>query len=61
MATGTRLAGTTAKPVLRAREGSAARAACSECGVPLSSYNKGPNCYAHTLDIPWKGPGVRPR
>ena len=61
MATGPRLAGTTAKPVLKAREGGAARAACSACGVPLSSYNKGPNCYAHTLDIPWKGPGVRPR
>ena len=58
MATGTRVAGTTAKPVLKARE---ERAACSACGVPLSSYNPGPNCFAHTLDIPWKGPGVRPR
>ena len=58
MATGTRLAGTASKPVAKAREG---RAACSSCGIPLSSYNKGPNCYAHTLDIPWKGPGVRPR
>ena len=58
MAAGTRLAGTTLKPVQKAREG---RAACGECGVRLSSYNPGPNCFTHTLDIPWKGPGVRPR
>ena len=59
MASGTRLAGTTLKPVQKKeREG---RAVCTECGVRLSSYNAGPNCYAHTLDIPWKGPGVRPR
>jgi hypothetical protein len=38
-----------------------APATCSECGAKLSSYNPGPNCYAHTLDIPWKGPGVRVR
>ena len=58
MATGTRLAGTTLKPVQKARQG---QAACTTCGARLSSYNPGPNCYAHTLDIPWKGPGVRPR
>jgi hypothetical protein len=59
VATGTRLAGTGAtKAIPKART---ARATCSECGVPLSSYNPGPNCFAHTLDIPWKGPGVRPR
>ena len=58
MASGTRLAGSTLKPVPKARDG---RAQCTECGARLSSYNKGPNCYAHTLDIPWKGPGVRPR
>ena len=59
MASGTRLAGTTGKPVERARAG--ARAACTVCGSRLSSYNQGPNCYAHTLDIPWKGPGTRHR
>ena len=58
MAAGTRLAGSTLKPVQKARDG---RAECAECGARLSSYNPGPNCYAHTLDIPWKGPGVRPR
>lgn len=58
MATGTRLAGTTMKPVQKAREGAAA---CETCGVRLSSYNPGPHCYAHTLDVPWKGPGSRSR
>jgi hypothetical protein len=58
VAAGTRLAGSTLKPVAKARDG---QARCSECGARLSSYNPGPNCYAHTLDIPWKGPGVRPR
>jgi hypothetical protein len=58
VAAGTRLAGTTLKPVQKVRDG---RAQCTECAVRLSSYNPGPNCYAHTLDIPWKGPGVRPR
>ena len=58
MAAGTRLAGTATKPVPKVRTG---RAACTECGARLSAYNPGPNCYAHTLDIPWKGPGVRSR
>ena len=58
VAAGTRLAGTTTKAIPKARE---ARATCTECGAPLSSYNPGPNCFAHTLDIPWKGPGVRHR
>lgn len=61
MATGTRVAGAASKPVAKARQGRETRAACTSCGVPLSSYNPGPNCYAHTLDLPWKGPGVRPR
>jgi hypothetical protein len=58
MASGTRLAGTTAKPVLKARTGPAA---CTVCGSRLSAYNAGPNCYAHTVDVPWKGPGPRHR
>ena len=61
MATGTRLAGTTMKPVQKAREGRDVTAECATCGVRLSSYNPGPHCYAHTLDVPWKGPGARPR
>lgn len=56
MASGTRLTGTTLKPVAKARTG---QACCSVCGSRLSAYNAGPNCYAHTVDIPWKGPGQR--
>lgn len=33
---------------------------CAVCGERLSSYNPGPNCYAHTVDLPWKGPAHRP-
>lgn len=58
MAAGTRRAGTTTKALPKPRT---ARATCTECSAPLSAYNPGPNCYAHTIDIPWKGPGVRPR
>ena len=58
MASGTRLAGTTSKPLIRLRIGSAA---CTVCGARLSGYNAGPNCYAHTVDVPWKGPGPLPR
>jgi hypothetical protein len=53
-----RVAGSTLKRPDRAR---AERAVCGECGAPLSSYNPGPNCFAHTLDVPWTGPGLRPR
>jgi hypothetical protein len=58
VASGTRLAGSSAKPVHKARSEAAQ---CATCGVKLSSYNPGPHCYAHTLDVPWKGPGARPR
>ncbi|MCU1591160.1 MAG: hypothetical protein JWP11_2416 [Frankiales bacterium] len=58
MASGTRQAGTTTKP---RRKVLGSRLACGECGARLSAYNPGPNCFAHTLDLPWKGPGVRPR
>ena len=58
MASGTRVAARTAKPVQKARDGVAQ---CATCGVRLSSYNPGPHCYAHTLDVPWKGPGPRHR
>ena len=58
VASGTRLIGSTAKPVEKVRT---ERAACTACGARLSAYNAGPHCYAHTLDVPWRGPGPLPR
>jgi ribosomal protein L34E len=58
MSTRTRPAGATRRTERKAH---ATQPGCQECGAALSSYNPGPNCYAHTLDIPWKGPGVRLR
>lgn len=58
MASGTRLTGTTLKPVQKARTGVAT---CPACGRRLSAYNAGPACYAHTVEVPWKGPTARPR
>jgi hypothetical protein len=58
MATGTRVAGSTLK---RRQLRVTARRACGACGARLSAYNPGPNCYAHTVDVPWNGPGLRPR
>jgi hypothetical protein len=34
---------------------------CSECGVRLSLYNPGPNCWQHTIGWPWRGPSAKPR
>jgi hypothetical protein len=34
---------------------------CPECGVKLSSYNPGPNCWSHTVGWPWRGPSAKPR
>jgi hypothetical protein len=34
---------------------------CPECGVKLSSYNPGPNCWSHTMGWPWRGPSARPK
>jgi hypothetical protein len=60
--TATRRADSTSRPATTsAGKAQAGAQACTECGARLSSYNPGPNCFAHTLDIPWKGPGVRPR
>lgn len=66
MAAGTRLSGSALKAAPHPTPGpvpksTAGRLACGECGARLSSYNPGPNCYAHTLDVPWRGPGARPR
>ncbi|TML02396.1 MAG: hypothetical protein E6G40_00455 [Actinobacteria bacterium] len=34
---------------------------CPECGVRLSQYNPGPNCWQHTIGWPWRGPSAKPR
>jgi hypothetical protein len=34
---------------------------CLECGVRLSLYNPGPNCWQHTIGWPWRGPSAKPR
>jgi hypothetical protein len=40
-----------AKPVRR----------CQVCGLKLSNYNPGPNCWQHTIGYPWRGPTAKPR
>ena len=35
--------------------------ACTVCGRRLSAYNDNSTCWAHTLELPWKGPNHRPR
>lgn len=59
MASGSRVTGSTLKPVAKARTGGSL--ACEVCGSRLSAYNAGPNCYTHTVATPWKGPGALPR
>jgi hypothetical protein len=34
---------------------------CPICGIKLSSYNPGPNCWQHTIGHPWRGPSAKPR
>ena len=34
---------------------------CTECGTRLSSYNDNDTCWAHTVELPWKGPHTKPR
>lgn len=34
---------------------------CKVCGVKLSAYNPGPNCWQHTIGNPWRGPSAKPR
>ena len=34
---------------------------CPQCGVKLSQYNPGPNCWQHTIGWPWRGPSAKPR
>ena len=35
--------------------------ACAVCGVKLSAYNDNATCWAHTVEMPWKGPNTKPR
>ena len=59
MAAGSRMMGSTLKPVPKAR--TSGSASCTVCGSRLSAYNAGPNCYTHTVATPWTGPGQLPR
>ncbi len=34
---------------------------CRVCDAVLSSYNPGPNCWAHTIGQPWRGPTAPPK
>jgi hypothetical protein len=34
---------------------------CPVCGVKLSLYNPGPNCWQHTIGWPWRGPSAKPK
>ena len=34
---------------------------CERCGVKLSNYNPGPNCWQHTIGYPWRGPTAKPK
>lgn len=42
-------------------DGSENGRACTSCGMKLSSYNPGPNCWQHTIGNPWRGPSAKPR
>ncbi len=34
---------------------------CEVCGIRLSCYNPGPNCWHHTIGYPWRGPTAKPK
>ena len=34
---------------------------CGVCGIKLSLYNPGPNCWQHTIGWPWRGPSAKPK
>ena len=51
-----------AEPEDRSTEGEGPRERrCEVCGVRLSAYNPGPNCWQHTIGFPWRGPTAKPR
>lgn len=58
MAVGTRVTGVSGRPVARSES---RQRRCPVCAERLSSYNPGPNCWTHTVEIPWRGPAGRPR
>lgn len=58
MASGTRLTGTSLKPVVKVGSN---RRCCPVCAERLSSYNPGPNCWTHTVGVPWRGPAAKPK
>jgi hypothetical protein len=52
------------KPVATDEEdeqGATQGSSCPVCGVKLSAYNPGPNCWQHTIGNPWRGPSAKPR
>ncbi len=57
MTSGHRPTAATLRPVARAEADRQRR--CTACGARLSAYNPGTACYAHTVDVPWKGPHHR--
>jgi hypothetical protein len=44
-----------------AKPGAKPERACQVCGIKLSSYNPGPNCWQHTIGHPWRGPTAKPK
>ena len=53
--------GTAPAPGPAEHAASGAERICPECGVKLSSYNPGPNCWQHTIGHPWRGPTAKPK
>jgi hypothetical protein len=49
------------KQMKRSEEEARKGRVCSVCGVKLSAYNPGPNCWQHTIGHPWRGPSAKPR
>jgi hypothetical protein len=39
----------------------ASKRTCGVCGIALSAYNEGPNCWRHSVGMPWRGPSAKPK
>ena len=48
-------------PDAAGNDGSPDERRCGTCGVKLSNYNPGPNCWQHTIGYPWRGPSAKPK
>jgi hypothetical protein len=48
-------------PQTSGTEGSPEERRCGTCGMKLSNYNPGPNCWQHTIGYPWRGPTAKPK